>query len=107
MALITKNNYMSISLDKIRVYDDDGEIARLQLNDDYELEVFKTKDLSAEVKRTASSALIRTSAVKKSTSGLDPDTAEWAVVDSDTDSFLNLKYVIDTDNNYIVAKEYA
>jgi hypothetical protein len=107
MALITKNNYMQISLDKIRVYDKDGEIARLQLNDDYELEVFKTKDLSAEVKRTASSALIRTSAIKKSTSTLDPDTAEWAVVDSDTDSFLNLKYVIDTDNNYIVAKEYA
>ena len=107
MALITKNNYMQISLDKIRVYDKDGEIARLQLNDNYELEVFKTKDLSAEVKRTASSALIRTSAIKKSTSTLDPDTAEWAVVDSDTDSFLSLKYVIDTDNNYIVAKEYA
>jgi hypothetical protein len=107
MALITGNKYISISLDKIRVYDKEGEIARLQLNDDYELEVFKTKALSADLKKTATAAQIRSLAVKKTQpAGLDPITAEDAVVDSDSDTFLNQKYVVDTDNNFIIASSY-
>jgi len=107
MALITGNKYISISLDKIRVYDKEGEIARLQLNDDYELEVFKTKDLTADLKKTATAAQIRNLAVKKTQpAGLDPITAENAVVDSDSDTFLNQKYVVDMDNNFIIASSY-
>jgi hypothetical protein len=107
MPLITGNKYISIDLDKIRVYDGTEEVARLQLNDDYELEVFKTADLSADVKKTATRAEIRTLAVKKTTAaGLDPTTAENAVVDSDSDSFLNQKYVVDVNNNFIIASSY-
>ena len=107
MPLVTGNKYITISLDKLRVYDKEGEIARLQLNDDYELEVFKTKDLTAAVKQTATATEIRTLAEKKTTAaGLDPTTAEYAVVDSDTDSYLNQKYVVDTDNNFIIASSY-
>ena len=106
MPLITGNKYISIDLDKIRVYDGTEEVARLQLNDDYELEVFKTADLTAEVKRTATRAEIRTLGVKKTKEGLDPTTAEDAVVDSDSDTFLNQKYVVDTANNFIIASSY-
>ena len=98
---------MSIDLDKIRVYDGTEEVARLQLNDDFELEVFKTKDLTPEIKRTATRAQIRTLGIKKTKAeGLDPITAEHAVVDSDSDSFLNQKYVVDTENNFIIASSY-
>jgi hypothetical protein len=107
MPLIVGNKYMSIDLDKIRVYDGLEEVARLQLNDDFELEVFKTADLTAEVKRTATRADIRSLGIKKTTAaGLDPITAEDAVVDSDSDTFLNQKYVVDTNNNFIIASSY-
>jgi hypothetical protein len=105
--LNTGNKFLSIDLDKIRVFDGSEEVARLQLNDDYELEVYKTADLTADVKKTATRAEIRTLAVKKTTAaGLDPVTAEDAVVDSDSDTFLNQKYVVDTNNNFIVASSY-
>jgi hypothetical protein len=107
MPLIVGNKYMSIDLDKIRVYDGTQEVARLQLNDDFELEVFKTQDLTAEVKRTATRAEIRSLGIKKTKAvGLDPITAEDAVVDSDSDTFLNQKYVVDTENNFIIASSY-
>ena len=107
MPLKTGNKFMSIDLDKIRVYDGTEEVARLQLNDDFELEVFKTADLTSDVKRTATRSEIRTLAVKKTTAaGLDPSTAENAVVDSDSDTFLNQKYVVDLENNFIVASSY-
>jgi hypothetical protein len=107
MPLIVGNKYMSIDLDKIRVYDGTQEVARLQLNDDFELEVFKTQDLTAEVKRTATRAEIRSLGIKKTKAvGLDPTTAEDAVVDSDSDTFLNQKYVVDTANNFIIASSY-
>jgi len=107
MPLKTGNKFMSIDLDKIRVYDGSEEVARLQLNDDFELEVFKTADLTSDVKRTATRAQIRSLGVKKTTAaGLDPSTAENAVVDSDSDTFLNQKYVVDLENNFIVASSY-
>ena len=107
MPINSGNKFISIDLDKIRVYDGSEEVARLQLNDDFELEVYKTADLTAAVKRTATRSEIRTLAVKKTTAaGLDPATAEDAVVDSDSDTFLNQKYVVDKDNNFIVASSY-
>ena len=107
MPLKTGNKFMSIDLDKIRVYDGSEEVARLQLNDDFELEVFKTADLTSAVKRTATRAQIRSLGVKKTTAaGLDPSTEENAVVDSDSDTFLNQKYVVDLENNFIVASSY-
>ena len=96
---------LHISSASIKIYDGDGEVARLQISADYGLEVFKTKDLTALQKSTYTPAQIRSNAAKKSAGALDPETAEYSVVDSDTDSFLSAVYVTDTDGNFIIASQ--
>jgi hypothetical protein len=96
---------LHISSASIKIYDGDGEVARLQISDDYGLEVFKTKDLTVAQKSTYTPAQIRSNATKKNTGALDPETAEYAVVDSDSNSFLSAVYVTDTNGNFIIASQ--
>lgn len=96
---------LHISSASIKIYDGDGEVARLQISADYGLEVFKTKNLTTTQKRTYTPSQIRFNATKKSAGALDPETAEYAVVDSDSNSFLSAVYVTDTDGNFIIASQ--
>jgi len=96
---------LHISSASIKIYDGDGEVARLQISDDYGLEVFKTKNLTVAQKSTYTPAQIRSNATKKNTGALDPETAEYAVVDSDSNSFLSAVYVTDTNGNFIIASQ--
>ena len=96
---------LHISSASIKIYDGDGEVARLQISEDYGLEIFKTKNLTTSQKRTYTPGQIRSNAIKKNTGALDPETAEYAVVDSDSNSFLSAVYVTDTDGNFIIASQ--